>query len=153
MPLSPPEQFVWPPYVNNLEQQLLPDFMDASPTPSWTDPSTSNSSPSAISSRTSLSSPSTELSPCRVCGQSFAKRGLLNRHTNQHTKPYKCSFRDCHKSLATRRDLQRHMDVHNGMSAPRYVCPERGCEYAVKGFKRKDNLKRHLKNVHLRLVA
>jgi hypothetical protein len=77
MPLSPPEQFIWPPYINNPEPQLLLDFVDMSLTPPWTDPSTSNSSPSATSSRTSLSSASTELYPCRVCGQSFAKRCLL----------------------------------------------------------------------------
>ncbi|KAK0119569.1 hypothetical protein ONS95_011009 [Cadophora gregata] len=163
LPPSPVGQFELPQYGTNM---FLPAYIDPSPTPPWTNPSTSTSSPSATSSRTSnspssTSTPSSALSSttsegsfsCHFCAQTFAQKCLLNRHINTHTKPYKCSFPDCIERRATNRDLKRHMDVHDPVSAPAFLCTDQGCMYAVKGFKRKDNLKRHVENIHPGLVA
>ncbi|KAG4435310.1 hypothetical protein IFR05_009199 [Cadophora sp. M221] len=161
-PLRPIGQFELPQYGSNM---ILPSYIDTSLTPPWTGPSTSNSSPSATSSRMSVSTSSTstpkttpssasgESFACHFCAQTFAQKCLLNRHTNTHTKPYVCSFDGCTARRATNRDLQRHLVCHDPISAPAFLCTERGCEYAVKGFKRKDNLKRHMENIHPRLVA
>ncbi|KAH6722954.1 hypothetical protein BKA61DRAFT_565607 [Leptodontidium sp. MPI-SDFR-AT-0119] len=162
LPLSSIGQFELPQYGTNMS---LLSYIDPSLTPPWTDPSTSNSSPSATSSRMSFSASSTstpkttfssaseESFACHFCAQTFAQKCLLNRHINTHTKPYVCSFDGCTARRATNRDLKRHMVCHDPVSAPAFLCTERGCEYAVKGFKRKDNLKRHMENVHPRLVA
>lgn len=160
---SPVGQFDLPQFNSDL---IFPTYIDPSLTPSCTDPSTSNSSPSATSSQTSTSisstsSPSSAPSSttsegsfgCSECAQTFAKKCLLNRHINTHTRPYRCPFRSCTERRATNRDLKRHMVVHDPVSAPAYLCTEQGCMYAVKGFKRKDNLKRHMENIHQRLVA
>ncbi|KAH7411285.1 hypothetical protein BKA64DRAFT_377686 [Cadophora sp. MPI-SDFR-AT-0126] len=162
-PPSPVGQFNLPQYGSDM---IFPSYMDPSPTPPWTDPSTSNSSPSATSYRTSnstsgnstpSSAPSSTTSEgsfnCPSCARTFAQKCLLNRHINTHTKPYKCPFRNCTERRATTRDLKRHVVVHDPVSAPAYLCTEKGCEYGVKGFKRKDNLKRHMENIHSRLVA
>ncbi|KAG4418652.1 hypothetical protein IFR04_008188 [Cadophora malorum] len=159
---SPVGQFGLPQFGSDL---IFPDYIDPSLTPPSTDPSTSNSSPSATSSQASISASSTSTPSdapssasegsftCNFCAQTFAQRCLLNRHINTHTKPYRCRFGDCTERRATNRDLKRHMGVHDPVSAPAYLCQEQGCMYAVKGFKRKDNLKRHMENIHQRLVA
>ncbi|PVH80355.1 hypothetical protein DL98DRAFT_532139 [Cadophora sp. DSE1049] len=163
LPPSPVGQFDLPEYGSDM---IFPAYIDPPLTSPWTDPSTSNSSPSATSSRTSISTSSTSTPSsapssttsegsfnCSFCAQTFAQKCLLNRHINTHTKPYKCLFRNCTERRATNRDLKRHMVVHDPVSAPAFLCTEQGCVYTVKGFKRKDNLKRHMKNIHPSLVA
>ncbi|KAH7355242.1 hypothetical protein BKA65DRAFT_549311 [Rhexocercosporidium sp. MPI-PUGE-AT-0058] len=158
LPPSPTRQLQLPLYGSNM---ILPSYIDTSLTPSWADPSTSNSSPSATSSRMSFSTTSSTSTPpnassstsegsfvCRFCAQTFAQKCLLNRHINTHTKPYACPFDSCSTRRATNRDLKRHMIVHDPVSAPAFLCTERGCEFSVKGFNRRDNLKRHMENVH-----
>lgn len=44
------------------------------------------------------------------------------------------------------KDLIRHTLTHN--EERKYKCPSRSCDYAWKGFKRKDHFTRHVRAQH-----
>jgi len=84
--------------------------------------------------------------PVDLCDKSFAKRFQLNKHVNTHYPRYACSF-DCGMKFAVKRDRDRHdNDVH--MAEVKHMCPIKGCRRRSRGFKRDDNLLRHLEKVH-----
>ncbi|KAK4613288.1 hypothetical protein CLAFUW4_09308 [Fulvia fulva] len=52
----------------------------------------------------------------------------------------------CSWTLRYPKDLVRHQKTHS--KARLFYCPHEGCEYASKGFLRKDSLNRHIRKVH-----
>lgn len=82
---------------------------------------------------------------------------ILSVHIKSHTLPFKCPKPSC-KSLGFRykKDRDRHIaDMHPELvpDAERYFCPMEGCKHSRakgKGFPRKDNCERHVKNCKLR---
>lgn len=79
---------------------------------------------------------------------------FYSRHTKTHQKPYKCN--QCHWAFKLKKDLRRHKQTHNVFCTTEmqiregkfYFCEHQTCQYAVKGFQRRDNLLRHIRNVH-----
>jgi len=98
------------------------------------------------------SPPSDSVLRCSFCAKTFDKKHLLNRHKIQHTKPVRCPIPDCNHRTAKTRDMQRHMVVHHSTEAPiavpKFTCPVATCKHAGVGFKRRDHLVRHMKNLH-----
>ncbi|APA16275.1 predicted protein [Sclerotinia sclerotiorum 1980 UF-70] len=90
---------------------------------------------------------------CPECQKTFARVCDLNVHKKSHTLPFKCPRPSC-KSLGFRyrKDRDRHIaDIHPELipGAERYFCPLEGCKHSRakgKGFPRKDNCARHVKN-------
>lgn len=92
---------------------------------------------------------------CNVCAKPCLDSQDLKRHLKQHDKPVMCTGSPtCTHRTAENRDMARHLSVHHPgkISLPRYLCPETGCMYAIKGFKRRDHLSRHIRRQHKRLV-
>jgi hypothetical protein len=98
-----------------------------------------------------------------IPSNSFAVQGLTfipkSRHKKQHIKPIQCSHPQCTYRTAENRDMNRHIMVHHPhhhatqLSVPsRFVCQEPGCRSTGLSFGRKDNLKKHIKRVHSRLI-
>ncbi|XTI91544.1 hypothetical protein V2W45_1495348 [Cenococcum geophilum] len=91
---------------------------------------------------------------CEHCYSTFSDTTAFNRHTKTHQKPYKCN--QCHWAFKLKKDLRRHKQTHNVFCTTEmqirggrfYFCKHQTCQYAVKGFQRRDNLLRHIRNVH-----
>ncbi|XP_062551541.1 zinc finger protein Gfi-1b-like [Armigeres subalbatus] len=74
---------------------------------------------------------------CSVCGKRFRDIDIMLLHRQRHSqkdKPFKCT--DCSKQFMFSTDLNRHVDLHHGVS--RYVC-----SYCGKALDRRDHLKDH----------
>ncbi|KAH6676303.1 hypothetical protein B0J14DRAFT_560610 [Halenospora varia] len=116
----------------------------------------SMASPSRSYSTSSQSAPY----DCEHCGKRFEKRHLLNRHSKLHTKPIACPVSGCSHRVAKSRDMNRHLMAQHPdhelartlLASPTHMCPVNGCKYASIGFRRKDNLERHVRNVHERRI-
>jgi hypothetical protein len=98
-----------------------------------------------------------------IPSNSFAIEGLTStpksRHKKQHVKPIQCPHPQCTYRTAENRDMNRHIMVHHPhhnatqlLVPSRFVCQESGCRSNRLSFGRKDNLKRHMKRVHSRLI-
>jgi uncharacterized Zn-finger protein len=67
-----------------------------------------------------------------------------------HNRPEKCLY--CERTFGTITHLNRHInDAHN--TTKQYNCSVAGCDYSktygcTKSFRRKDNWKRHMKDIH-----
>ncbi|KAH8765280.1 hypothetical protein BGZ57DRAFT_898234 [Hyaloscypha finlandica] len=89
---------------------------------------------------------------CTVCqpNHSYASLQYLKRHQKRHNPQITCQSPTCSILFPETKDMERHFQTrHPGVLPPeRYFCLERGCVYASKGFSRKDNLMRHLKDAH-----
>ncbi|KAF7954398.1 hypothetical protein EAE96_005521 [Botrytis aclada] len=85
---------------------------------------------------------------CEFCPQALPTKGSLNRHRNTHIRPYKCVT--CQSGFALRSDLRRHEGKHGSVD-PRYMCKWPQCVF--KGSTRKDNLMRHMKKMHSKVVT
>jgi len=78
----------------------------------------------------------------------------FSKHETTHTTPVPCIYPGCLKHVATKRELQRHMNAkHPDYSdPPRWYCPHFECPYSREGsksgFSRPDTCNRHLKNLH-----
>lgn len=93
---------------------------------------------------------------CEICPKLFPKRYLLNQHANVHKKPVSCPVHLCTHHTATTRDIKRHIAAqHPGYhkSKPRPLCPVSHCEYARRGFARKDHVIRHIRTKHPELTS
>ncbi|KAH8767923.1 hypothetical protein F5882DRAFT_412966 [Hyaloscypha sp. PMI_1271] len=96
---------------------------------------------------------------CTICrpNRLFPNSQGLRRQMKIHNKRISCLSPTCNARFAENRDMHRHVSVHHHelVSSQLYTCIEPGCKYALlgNGFRRKDNLKRHLKNVHGRLTS
>lgn len=68
-----------------------------------------------------------------------------------HNKDFALSHvcEECEAAFQFEKDLIRHTLTHNeDPDVRKYKCPSRPCEYAWKGFKRKDHFKRHVRKQH-----
>jgi len=94
-------------------------------------------------------------SSCPALGPFTCQRDF-NRHTNRHTKPFRCQAANCSHQTATKRDLNRHHKARHGIvpaNEPqyRYYCSVVGCKLGrgSEGFQaRGDNAKRHIDKLH-----
>jgi hypothetical protein len=154
---------------------------DPTPIPSVVQAESSSLSPSAASQMSPQPYPTTQYT-CLFCAKSFDKQKTLkfvplpsilsnsfavpgltfipkSRHKKQHIKPIQCPHPQCTYRTAENRDMDRHISVHHPphnatriWGPSRFVCQESGCRSSGLSFGRKDNLKRHMKRVHSRLI-
>ncbi|EPE04922.1 zinc c2h2 finger domain containing protein [Ophiostoma piceae UAMH 11346] len=78
---------------------------------------------------------------------------LAHKHINTHIKPFKCSSPLCKqytRGFATTSDLERHENTHTDSRnlSQSYVCKHGKCRTKEKLWKRWDNLKTHIRDVH-----
>ncbi|CZR62146.1 uncharacterized protein PAC_12043 [Phialocephala subalpina] len=157
-PFSPPG----PQSSPDLSEQQLPSS-SSSVSGSW--PSTGSdqvaiSPPEELPVESQNTAPSMTGYTCSYCAQSFTKKFLLTKHKKIHTKPITCPFAPtCQHRAARERDMQRHIDVHRAKdnaglqpNVPNFACSVNGCRFERVGFKRKDQLTRHMRKVHTRLI-
>jgi len=131
---------------------------DHAPARSSVQAESSSLSPSTASQRSPEPYPTTQYT-CLICAKSFNKQKILNRHKKQHIKPVQCPHPQCTYRTAENRDMDRHISVrHRDHNLPqlsvssRFVCQEAGCRSRGLSFGRTDNLKRHMKKAHSRLI-
>ncbi|KAK8855861.1 C2H2 type zinc finger domain protein [Apiospora arundinis] len=88
--------------------------------------------------------------PFPKCNKIFIRARDLKKHSNLHIRPHECPYPECNKRCAERRDLDRHKSLHHGEPGRGFHCPEPDCRYFEGGqsFTRKDNLKRHMGQMH-----
>jgi len=137
-----------------LESFPMPDplsmdssFQDFSHMPDYSQPGPISSVSSMASSSAKSSPPSKLLYICDICAKKFGQRGILRRHKKQHTKPEQCPT--CPLRCAEKRDLERHKRACHSAVKKNFKCERRGCGEM---FGRKDNLLRHEKSMHSRLI-
>ncbi|KAI1081188.1 hypothetical protein F5B20DRAFT_579567 [Whalleya microplaca] len=90
---------------------------------------------------------------CETCGKSVKTNSELKKHTQRHSKPFKCDVKDCtrQEGFSTPNDLDRHKrSVHPDEEAAgnRYRCPVGACKNKDKIWPRADNFRAHMKRVH-----
>ncbi|KUJ12654.1 uncharacterized protein LY89DRAFT_785959 [Mollisia scopiformis] len=93
--------------------------------------------------------PGPSASPLTCCGNDFPTKADYNRHKRYHDKPESCPH--CPRAFGTTKDLNRHInDRHQRTKV--YHCLDSTCERSVagngEGFPRKDNWRRHMRDVH-----
>ena len=97
---------------------------------------------------------------CLVCGYKVWKRiqhqpsfeRYLHQELNieQVNGKYSCTATNCRQTCRFSDELRRHIKTFHCLHAVIYPCEYIGCKYGgANGFKRKDKLKSHQKNVHL----
>ena len=104
-----------------------------------------------------------QLHQCRMLGCSFSAqtdwsiwghKGPLLAHERSHfgvTGKYSCAEPNCDTTTKKFSDLKRHYAGKHCVNATKtlHPCPVPYCQYGGKnGFKRKDKLKSHYKNIH-----
>ena len=60
----------------------------------------------------------------------------------------KCMEASCPTKTKTFSELRRHTRSKHCLVAPVHYCPEIHCKYHVQGFKRRDKLLSHIRNIH-----
>ncbi|MCJ1267727.1 hypothetical protein MMC22_007613 [Lobaria immixta] len=88
---------------------------------------------------------------CPNCQKRFSRRCERNKHVKTHTRTFRCEIPDCPSSGFYRlRDLNRHVSsCHKNVGQDtKFYCTIQDCAYATKGFPRKDNCKRHIREQH-----
>ena len=68
------------------------------------------------------------------------------KHIDKHNRPFHCS--KCEQRFGRKYDLERHERSKHEQNAGGFFCTEPGCERMHVGFKRKDHLGQHLREVH-----
>ncbi|KAI1251042.1 hypothetical protein MGN70_008103 [Eutypa lata] len=99
------------------------------------------------------SQPNTPSIICNTCNKVLKTNSELKKHTQRHTKPYRCDVPHCtrREGFSTSNDLDRHKrSVHPDTAAAgnRYTCPMPSCKSRGKIWPRADNFRAHLKRVH-----
>lgn len=69
------------------------------------------------------------------------------RHLDRHSRPFTCV--ECSESFGAKKDLQRHLDTKHQKEV-QVFCTVLGCKRGQLGFSRRDNLLKHINNVHER---
>ncbi|KAF8850735.1 hypothetical protein BDZ45DRAFT_808928 [Acephala macrosclerotiorum] len=83
------------------------------------------------------------------CDTTFPTQAHYNRHRRYHDKPQSCLH--CPRDFGTTKDLNRHInDIHERTKV--FYCLKQTCRRSRalrgKGFSRKENWKRHMKDAH-----
>lgn len=87
------------------------------------------------------------------CGKQYSLQSELKHHVRHHEKPVACQA--CPRSFPTTKDLRRHINsVHE--TTRTWYCTVVGCKFSKistggvggKSFTRKDNWRRHMKDIH-----
>ncbi|KAF7878803.1 hypothetical protein EAF04_000006 [Stromatinia cepivora] len=82
---------------------------------------------------------------CDHCPKEFSRHCDLKKHTNVHTRPYKCSEPSCKSAgFALPKDSRRHIRTRHE-KPEKLECPYPGCQET---FTRNDNRHRHLIGQH-----
>ncbi|KAF2688380.1 hypothetical protein K458DRAFT_292580 [Lentithecium fluviatile CBS 122367] len=84
-------------------------------------------------------------------GTTFPRRCDWKKHMDKHDRPYKCLAEPCTNTsgFATKGELKRHNESKHADQG--YYCTHPGCSrspWSNNPFKRKDNLKQHMKLMH-----
>jgi hypothetical protein len=87
---------------------------------------------------------------CPTCKSSFAQAYELRKHTKYHSKPITCPLAGCTHRFGRQRDLIRHQKAaHKNTHHPEeWFCSFEACRYNIVPFGRRDNLLRHVRNMH-----
>lgn len=81
------------------------------------------------------------------CDKTFETRTEMEHHERNHgERHHHCRELGCGKSFVFAKDLARHAKTHS-KERP-FLCNVLGCEYKTKGFARKDQVARHMLNLH-----
>ena len=83
---------------------------------------------------------------CEKCGMGFSKEGSLALHCTQVCSAFKCNV--CYKDFEGRNSLMRHIKCHNQDQISEIKALP--CEYCKKAFNVPNELKIHIKRVHLK---
>ncbi|KAK8051343.1 hypothetical protein PG993_002728 [Apiospora rasikravindrae] len=91
-------------------------------------------------------------------GRTKRKRSEDKEKSSQDRKPsssgfigYTCRIDGCNKEFASKKEVERHQYeslAHEQTYKPKYSCEERRCKKYKEPFTRKDNLRRHIKDMH-----
>lgn len=81
------------------------------------------------------------------CNQTRRSQADLRQHSRCHRKPQSCRANggSCDRSFSTTPELKRHLLHEKGAVL---MCPIQGCKRPRISGERKDNMRRHLRNVH-----
>src|SRR5436190_2025152 len=72
----------------------------------------------------------------------------FRKHQVRHARLFHCS--KCDMKFGAKKDLLRHQRTIHGDGTPAtWYCTHPGCKRQSKAFSRKDNLDKHLREVHL----
>ncbi|KAH3897436.1 hypothetical protein DPMN_021624 [Dreissena polymorpha] len=78
---------------------------------------------------------------CHICLRRFNVRTNLNSHTHEFTQMWRPICSVCNRLCPSRRALMVHMCIHTGERP-------HACQHCEMRFTQKNNLKRHMQNVH-----
>jgi len=67
------------------------------------------------------------------------------KHLDRHNRPFTCD--ECSESFGAKNDLKRHLDTKHQKEVQAF-CTVTGCKRGHIGFSRRDNLLKHIHNVH-----
>jgi len=84
---------------------------------------------------------------CGECPKRFTNRFELNHHSREHQRTHICS--SCSRAFTLKKDLTRHTESCQKRD-PAFFCEHRDCGRSIKGFQRRDNLRRHMRIQHQR---
>jgi hypothetical protein len=85
---------------------------------------------------------------CRDCKKEFKRPCDLTKHEKTHSRPWKCSKKDCKYfdlGWPTEKERDRHMNDKHSAAPAQYKCLYPPCTYASK---RESNCKQHMEKAH-----
>jgi len=80
-----------------------------------------------------------------ICTSNYKTLIVHRKHLDRHSRPFTC--RECSKSFGAKKDLKRHQDTKHHRDA-QVFCTVADCKRGQMGFSRRDNLLKHIHNVH-----
>lgn len=77
----------------------------------------------------------------------FITKPEPRKHSARHNLRFSCSM--CDWKFGTRSDLERHEStVHSQGAARQWYCTDPSCRRGGRGFSRRDNFRKHMREVH-----